>query len=75
MKTKVEEAKELVRNHPLPPGLQTHSMYGGPVGGSDDPKILLLQDEFGEGNIHFWVEVEAANKHDFSECWMTCSGT
>ncbi len=36
---------------------------------------LLLQDEFGEGTIHFWVDRKAAAKGDYSKCWMTYSGT
>jgi hypothetical protein len=39
------------------------------------PQVLLLQDEFGEGNIHFWVDPEALRKPDFSRCWLTYSGT
>jgi hypothetical protein len=41
----------------------------------DEPEFLLFQDEFGEGNIHFWCAEEAASRADFSGVWLTYSGT
>lgn len=40
-----------------------------------EPEVLILEDEFGEGNIHFWLSAAAANKGDFSEVWLGYSGT
>jgi hypothetical protein len=39
------------------------------------PRLLLLQDEFGEGHIHLWTDAEHASEHDFSRVWMDYSGT
>ena len=36
---------------------------------------LLLQDEFGEGHIHVWVDAADAHRQDYSRCWMDYSGT
>jgi Domain of unknown function (DUF1963) len=38
-------------------------------------RLLLLQDEFGEGHIHLWTDAERAREHDFSRVWMDYSGT
>jgi len=40
-----------------------------------EPRHLLLQDEFGEGHIHIWIDAVDARRRDYSECWMDYSGT
>jgi predicted DNA-binding WGR domain protein/uncharacterized protein YwqG len=37
--------------------------------------IMLFQDKFGEGAIHFWIRKEALKEKDFSKCFVTYSGT
>jgi hypothetical protein len=42
---------------------------------SHERRHLLLQDEFGEGHIHVWIDAADAQRHDYSRCWMDYSGT
>jgi predicted DNA-binding WGR domain protein/uncharacterized protein YwqG len=39
------------------------------------PLLLLFQGEFGEGAAHFWIDKNDLKKKDFSECFVTYSGT
>lgn len=48
---------------------------GDGVGDGIDRQILLFQDEFGEGNVHFWINATDARKGDFSSAWLDYSGT
>lgn len=49
---------------------------GNPIWYDDDePDLLLFQDEFGEGNVHFWCKEAAAANGEFSDAWLTYSGT
>ena len=38
-------------------------------------RVLLFQDEFGEGHIHVWIDPEDARRRDYSRCWLDYSGT
>jgi len=38
-------------------------------------RLLLYQEEFGEGHIHIWIDKKAAKEGDFSELELTYSGT
>ncbi len=41
----------------------------------DDVELLLYQEEFGEGHIHFWVEFDDAKDGEFDDVWLSYSGT
>jgi hypothetical protein len=38
-------------------------------------RLLLFQDEFGEGHIHVFIEGKHARRRDYSHCWLDYSGT
>lgn len=42
---------------------------------AEEADLLLLQYEFGEGHIHFWIAADALRQRDFSRVWMSYSGT
>lgn len=48
---------------------------GTPIFEDREPMLMLLQDEFGEGNVHFWCDFEEARAGDFSKVEMSYSGT
>jgi hypothetical protein len=48
---------------------------GMPIWEPREPELLLFQDEFGEGNIHFWCDPAGAATGDFSDVWLGYSGT
>jgi hypothetical protein len=39
------------------------------------PRVLLFQDAFGEGHIHFFLDAADAAKGDWSKAWADYSGT
>lgn len=41
----------------------------------DEPSHLLLQDEFGEGHIHVWIDPADARERNYSACFVDYSGT
>ena len=40
-----------------------------------EPGVTLLQTEYGEATLHFWVDEDEARRGDFSGAWVTGSGT
>jgi hypothetical protein len=46
-------------------------------GTADDggPRLMLFQDEFGEGHVHVWIDESAARRRAYDECWLDYSGT